>query len=177
MTLQLIKKDGYHINFSCNEDATSNALLMDIQKAFYEYLNEFSLEINNEIWDYFAVEFWFDSGQLIFFPEKKLDEEPNEYNPLPSDRLDPYLVIRLTSYLSRYDECIEHDYDVLSENDFEDWCLENYRKVFDTVSHVLNENILSSFILKSLNRRTIIFRYFGVTREKIYGEKIITSNS
>lgn len=176
MTVQLIKKDRYHIHFNCNEDAISNALSIDIQKVFYEYLNEFSVEINSEIWDYFAVEFWFDSGQLIFFPEKKINEVSTEYDPFPSERLDPYFVVVLTSYLKKYDEYIEHDYDSIKEKTFEEWHLMNCREVFDSVSCVLSEIRFSSFILKSLNKKTIIFHYFGTSREIIYGGKTIVSN-
>lgn len=62
MTIQLINKDRYHIDFSCNEDAKGDDLSIDIKKAFNEYINEFSSEIKSQTWDYFAVEFWFDSG-------------------------------------------------------------------------------------------------------------------
>lgn len=174
MTIQSIKKDRYHIDFTCNAEAIDNALVVDLKEIFCEYLNEFSSQINSEIWDYFAVEFWFDSGQLIFFPEKKINEPPTEYDPFPADRLDPYLIIRLTSYLKKYDAFMEHEYDSLSESAFINWHLKKCREVFDNINLALDESEFSNFILKSLNKKNIVFRYFGTSRETIYGDKVIT---
>ena len=173
MTIQFIKKDKYHIDFTCNEHAKGEGLSFDIKKVLNEYMNEFSSEIKNELWDHFAVEFWFDSGQLVFFPEKKLDETPTEYDPFPADRLDPYLIVRLTSYLKKYDVFMEQDYDKFSESEFEAWHLDNCKEVFGSVNLALSDSTLSNFILNALNRKQIVFRYFGTSREIEYGEKTI----
>lgn len=173
MTIKFIKKDKYHIDFTCNEGAKGDGLSIDIKKVLSEYLNEFSSVIKSDIWDHFAVEFWFDSGQLIFFPEKKLNEMPTEYDPFPADRLDPYLIVRLTSYLEKYDAFIEHDYGKFSESEFEEWHLENCKNVFNSLGIALSDNKLSNFILNALNRENIVFRYFGTSRETEYGEKTI----
>lgn len=175
MSIQFIKKNGCHIDFTCNENAKGDGLSTDINKVFYAYLSEFCLKIKSEIWDYFAVEFWFDSGKLIFFPEKKLDEMPTEYDPFPVDRLDPYLIVRLTSYLEKYDAFIQHDDDKFSESELLDWYLENCREVFTSVSHALSDNTLSDLMIKSLNRQKIVFQFYGSSREKTYGEKIIAT--
>ena len=73
MTIQFLKRDRYHIDFTCDDDVASNELLIGIKKILHEYLSEFYAEINNEVWDYFAVEFWYDSGQLIIIPEKGIN--------------------------------------------------------------------------------------------------------
>ncbi len=171
MTIQFIKKDKYHIDFTCNESAKSDGLSIDIKKVLSEYLNEFFSVIKSEIWDHFAVEFWFDCGKLIFFPEKKLDEISTEYDPFPADRLDPYLVVRLTSYLEIYNIFIDNNYYTISENEFEEWCFKNCTEVFNSVSIALSDYRLSSFILNSLNKEIIVFRYFGSSRETEYGGK------
>ncbi|MCF9047432.1 hypothetical protein [Acinetobacter nectaris] len=173
MTIQFIKKDRYHIDFSSNQQAKGNNLSTDIKKAFHEYISEFSLEIKSQIWDHFAVEFWFDSGQLILFPEKKLNETLTEYDHFPADRLDPYLIIRLTSYLKKYDTFIEYDYDKLSDSEFEEWHLKNCQDVFNALSLSLIDSEVSNSILMSFNRKKIVFIYFGASRELKYGEKTI----
>lgn len=170
MTIQFIKKDEYHIDFTCNESAKGDGLSIDIKKVLSEYLNEFSSVIKNEIWDHFAVEFWFDCGKLIFFPEKKLDEISTEYDPFPADRLDPYLIVRLTSYLEKYDSFMEHN-DKFSESEFEEWHLENCKDVFNSLDIALSDHKLANYILNSLNRGDIVFRYFGSSRETEYGKK------
>ncbi|WP_436897129.1 hypothetical protein [Acinetobacter gyllenbergii] len=169
MTIQFIKKDKYHIDFTCNEDAKGEGLSFDLKKVLNEYMNEFSSEIKNELWDHFAVEFWFDSGKLIFFPEKKLDEIPTEYDPFP------VVIVRLTSYLEKYDAFIQHDYDKFSESELLDWYLENCREVFTSVRHALSDNTLSDLMIKALNRPNIVFQFYGSSREKTYGEKIIAT--
>jgi hypothetical protein len=148
-------------------------LVDDLTFAFQMFFNEFASVIKRENWDHFAVEFWFDSGHLYLFPEKKLDEMHTEYDPFPADRLDPYLVLCLTSYLKKYDIFIEHDYGKLSDSEFEDWHLENCREVFNSVSLALSDNKLTLFVLNSLNRINIAFLYFGTSRELEYGQKIM----
>ena len=172
MTIQFIKKDRYYIDFTCNENAKDEGLSFDIKLMINEYLNEFSSEIKSQLWDYFAVEFWFDSGQLIFFPEIKLDETPTEYDPYPADRLDPYLIVRLTSYLKKYDTYIDHN--KFTESELEKWYFENLKEVFNSIDIALNNHELSKFILNSLNRKNIVFYYFGTSREIKFGEKTIS---
>ncbi|WP_417210504.1 hypothetical protein [Acinetobacter venetianus] len=174
MTIQFLKRDRYHIDFTCDDDVASNELLIGIKKILHEYLSEFYAEINNEVWDYFAVEFWYDSGQLIIFPEKGINEIPTEFDPFPADRLDPYLIVRLTAYFNKYDVFIDKNYGKLSEDLFSDWYMESYKEFFETFSLALSEQRFANFFLKSLNRKSITFRYFGVTREVIWGEKMIS---
>ncbi|HBO70927.1 MAG TPA: hypothetical protein DD639_00675, partial [Acinetobacter sp.] len=64
------------------------------------------------------MEFWYDSGQLIIFPEKEINEIPTEFDPFPADRLDPYLIVRLTAYFNKYDVFINKNYGKLSEDLF-----------------------------------------------------------
>lgn len=151
-------------------------LSCDFIEALHVFFEEFSQAIILLDWDYIAIEFWFDAGHFYLFPEKQLNELPTEYDPFPADRLDPYLVLCLTSYLKKYDIFIEHDYDKLSETEFLDWHLENCKEVFDSVSLALSDSQLTRFVLDSLNRKNIVFRFFGTSRETTYGEKTIASS-
>jgi hypothetical protein len=43
--------------------------------------------------------------------------------------------------------------------------LENAKEIFNSLDIALSDHRLSSFILNSLNKEKIVFRYFGYSRE------------
>lgn len=51
--------------------------------------------------------------------------------------------------------------------------LENAKEIFNSLDIALSDHRLSSFILNSLNKERIVFRYFGYSRETEYGETTI----
>ncbi|RKG28992.1 hypothetical protein [Acinetobacter tianfuensis] len=180
MTIFCIEKNNDFLKISSDQAGDINPnvteLSLDYIKAFYMFFEELSHIITRFDWDHIAVEFWFDCGQIYLFPEKKLDEMPTEYDPYPAERLDPYLVLSLTSYLKKYDAFIDHDYGKFSDSEFEEWHIQNSTEVFNSLNIALSNRKLSNFILNSLNRKNIVFRYFGSSRETEYGEKTIHSH-
>lgn len=149
----------------------NDELSYDYIKILYAFFEEFSQVISVLDWDYMVVEFWFDCGHLYLFPEKIVDKTIPFNNLGATERLDPYLTICLTSYLKKYDAFVEND--CISDDEFEAWYLENAKEIFNSLDIALSDHKLSSFILNSLHKEKIVFRYFGSSRETEYGEKII----
>lgn len=180
MTIYNIEKYDDFFDISSDQEGGLNQDIIELShdyiKAFYMFFEEFSHIITMLDWDYMVVEFWFDCGQLYLFPEKKLYETPTEYDPYPAERLDPYLIVRLTSYLKKYDAYIDHDYGKFSDSELEEWYIQNSKEVFSSLNIALSDHKLSNFILNSLNRKNIVFRYFGSSKETEYGEKTIHSH-
>ncbi|HHN5862263.1 hypothetical protein [Acinetobacter baumannii] len=60
-------------------DIKNKEFLEDIENLLLQYFQNFSNDLNGIEFDNFSVEFWFDAGQLIIYPEKDLlDRKPFE---------------------------------------------------------------------------------------------------
>lgn len=177
MALYDIEKYDDFLTFSSDHvgklDQGRDELSCDCKKAIHMFLEEFSQVITLLNWDYIAIEFWFDAGHLYLFPEKIVDKTIDFTNLGATERLDPYFTLCLTSYLKKFDAFIEDDYGKFSENELEAWHFENCKEVFGSINLALSDSTFSNFILNALNRKQIVFRYFGTSREIEYGEKTI----
>lgn len=175
--MAIYKTEKYNDSLTFTSDQISNLhqkideLTHDFIEIFYAFFEEFSQVISMLDWDYIAVEFWFDCGQLYLFPEKIVDKTIPFTDLGASERLDPYLTICLTFYLKKYDVFVENDY--ILDDEFEALCLENTKEIFSSLNIALNDHRLSSFMLNSLNKEKIVFRYFGSSRETEYGGKLL----
>lgn len=69
---------------------------------------------------------------------------------------------------------MEYDYSQLSDSEFEEWYLKNCQDVFNSLSLSLSDSEVSNSILMNLNRKKIVFIYFGASREVKYGETTLT---
>ncbi|MQZ30098.1 hypothetical protein F4U02_03570 [Acinetobacter haemolyticus] len=129
----------------------------DFKKLFLFYLETFKDQINSMDWDFLSIEFWFDSGQLILYPESF------EY-----ERLDPYMCLVFQYYQIYFDQLITQN---ISDEVLEEESMETKQKVIDCVNGVLKE--LSTYILAELNRKKIYLKYFGVTKEFVFKEEVL----
>lgn len=177
--MAVYETEKYNDSLTFTSDQISNLhqkideLTHDLIKILHAFFEKFSQVISMLDWDYMAVEFWLDCGQLYLFPEKIVDKTISFSDLGATERLDPYLTICLISYLKKYDAYVENYY--ISDDEFEAWYLENVKEIVNSLDIALSDYRLSSFILKSLNNEKIVFRYFGCSRETEYGETTIST--
>ena len=113
-------------------DIKNKEFLEDIENLLLQYFQNFSNDLNGIEFDNFSVEFWFDAGQLIIYPEKDLlDHKPFE-SEYDLDRLDPYFYLVCEEYRIYFDDLIS-------------------RKVSDQVSE--KEEQIAALVVESLEKR------------------------
>lgn len=136
---------------------SNNQFSEDFKKLFLYYLETFKDQINSMDWDFISIEFWFDSGQLILYPES-----------FDYERLDPYMCLVYQYDQIYFDQLIAQN---ISDDFLEEESTEIKQKVIDRVNRVLND--LSTHILVELNRKKIYLKYFGVTKEFVFKEEVL----
>ncbi|MEG2095018.1 MAG: hypothetical protein RRY80_12000 [Lachnospiraceae bacterium] len=148
-------------------EVSSNNLVKDIKDLFLRYLSEFKNDFKTLEWDFFSIEFWFDSGQLIIYPEKKISSnlECEEF-----ERLDPYFYLIIEKYQIYFDDLFEK----MPTDDVIDSESENYtNEVINCVSNVFKDLLLNYNLLGVLGREKIKLKYFGVTKEVLLKEELL----
>ena len=76
MTLRELYVQEDCINAISNQslifDIDNKKFLADIETLLSKYFKFFNKDLNETQIDNFSVEFWFDSGQLVIYPEKEI---------------------------------------------------------------------------------------------------------
>lgn len=145
-------------------ELSRKALRDDIYEIFLSYLNNFQKDLKILQWDFFSVEFWFDSGQLIIYPEKINGSSNLE----DSERLDPYMYLVIEEYQKYFDG--------LYDKDAEDHFIESESNLYTadviecTVS-VLKALVESKDLYRLLGKDNVTFKFYGVTKEVLIKEE------
>ena len=151
-------------------DIKNKAFLEDIENLLLQYFQAFSNDLNRIEFDNFSVEFWFDAGQLIIYPEKDLlDRKPFE-SEYDLDRLDPYFYLVCEEYRIYFDDLISRK---VSDQVSEKEAISKTNDVIDCVSKAIKNINDENNLLKMLGRPKLEIRYFGVTKEELLAKEIL----
>lgn len=166
MTLRELYVQEDCINAISNQslifDIDNKKFLADIETLLSKYFKFFNKDVNETQIDNFSVEFWFDSGQLVIYPEKEiLGSKLFEFD---LDRLDPYLYLVFEEYQIYFDDLIFRKVnDEVSEKE----AISKTNDVIDCVSKAIKNINAKDKILDMLFKPNLEIRYFGVTKEII----------
>ena len=151
-------------------DIKNKAFLEDIENLLLQYFQNFSNDLNGIEFDNFSVEFWFDAGQLIIYPEKDLlDRKPFE-SEYDLDRLDPYFYLVCEEYQIYFDDLISRK---VSDEVSEKEAISKTNDVIDCVSKAIKNINEKDKILEMLSKSNLEIRYFGVTKEELLKSEIL----
>ena len=151
-------------------DINNKAFMEDIETLLLQYFKTFNQDLNEMEYDNFAVEFWFDAGQLIIYPEKDLlDRKPFE-SEYDLDRLDPYFYLVCEEYRIYFDDLISRK---VSDQVSEKEAISKTNDVIDCVSKAIKNINDENNLLKMLGRPKLEIRYFGVTKEELLAKEIL----
>ena len=116
------------------------------------------------------MEFWFDAGQLIIYPEKDLlDRKPFE-SEYDLDRLDPYFYLVCEEYRIYFDDLISRK---VSDQVSEKEAISKTNDVIDCVSKAIKNINDENNLLKMLGRPKLEIRFFGVSKEELLAKEIL----
>lgn len=158
MRLNQINLSEDAIEATSNRSIYETDFIEDISFLILRYLEAFKNDLNSLDWDHFSVEFWFDSGQLVFYPEKK--------NSFEYKRLEPYMYLVFEQYQLYFDSLLENN--ILDEK-IEIESVYATNRMIQYISEALN--LLSDDLFKIINKRKILFKYYGVTKEILIYEQ------
>ena len=149
-------------------DIKNKAFLEDIETLLSQYFKTFNNDLNEIEFDNFSVDFWFDAGQLIIYPEKKIPEDLIDM--FDAERLDPYFYLVFEEYQIYFDDLISRK---ASDEVSEQEAISKTNDVIDCVSKAIKNINENNNILKMLSKPNLEIRYFGVTKEELLAKEIL----
>ena len=149
-------------------DIKNKAFLEDIETLLSQYFKTFNNDLNEIEFDNFSVDFWFDAGQLIIYPEKKIPEDLIDM--FDAERLDPYFYLVFEEYQIYFDDLI---FRKVSDEVSEKEAISKTNDVIDCVSKAIKNINENNNILKMLSKPNLEIRYFGVTKEELLKSEIL----
>lgn len=140
-----------------------SGIVEDLKILITKYIDFFKNDLNSLTWDHFCIEFWFNSGQIILYPEKK--------NISEDQRLEPYMYLVFEKYQVYFDSLLENN--IRDEKiDKEAISLTN-----TMISHIMQAlKSLTNKFLEAAGKQRILFKYYGVTKETLLYEQWIESS-
>ena len=149
-------------------DIKNKAFLEDIETLLSQYFKTFNNDLNEIEFDNFSVDFWFDAGQLIIYPEKKIPEDLIDM--FYAERLDPYFYLVFEEYQIYFDDLISRK---VSDEVSEKEAISKTNDVIDCVSKAIKNINEKDKILEMLGKPKLEIRYFGVTKEELLKSEIL----
>ncbi|MEG0198831.1 MAG: hypothetical protein RR676_17020, partial [Acinetobacter sp.] len=101
MRLNQINVSNDAIEAISDRSINENGIVEDLKILITNYSDFFKNDLNSLDWDHFCIEFWFDSGQIILYPEKKTTFE--------DQRLEPYMYLVFEKYQAYFDSLLENN--------------------------------------------------------------------
>jgi len=149
-------------------DINNKAFIENIETLLSQYFKTFNKDLNEIEFDNFAIEFWFDSGQLVIYPEQEISE--GKLFGYDLDRLDPYCYLVFEEYQIYFDDLI---FRKVSDEVSEKEAISKTNDVIDCVSKAIKNINEKDKILEMLGKPNLEIRYFGVTKEELLKSEIL----
>ncbi len=164
MRLNQINVSNDAIEAISDRSINENGIVEDLKILITNYSDFFKNDLNSLDWDHFCIEFWFDSGQIILYPEKKTTFE--------DQRLEPYMYLVFEKYQAYFDSLLENNIsDAKIDREADDLTI-------TMISHIMDAlNSLKNKLLEITRKQKLLFKYYGVTKEILLSEQWIESSN